>query len=205
MNRKHFGLISGGVLAATIATTGCGGRVDGIEELTADGPNSGAPGLGAESSPRVYFGMTNTIDVERPSAVTFDLAQGSRVEVLVATRDASKLVLDIAHIRRDGPVELLSPVSSDSGFHLTTFEAKGGAHRLRFFPKDRQTIVIHLECKSGEGMCSPAKQPGQSCNIAFPCDDGLACVPVQATSCKGLLLEPGTCALHAGPDGCSIR
>ena len=174
-----------GAIAATsfVAATlfGCGGKTEDAPSL-AGARSLGGFGADANAS-RVYFETTNTVAVDAaPTMATFDLTAGARVEIEIATRDASPLRCELHRVRRDGTTELLSPVHSDSGFHLETFDAASDGTFVLFFPAPRanemrepQTVVVHLACKSAASRCAPAQQPGEACDAVFPCDEGLAC------------------------------
>src|SRR5205807_3114091 len=120
MNRSSFRLLGGFLIASALA--GCGGK---IETVGSEPPASMLGRFGAEGHEvRVYFQTTNEVAIDGvPTVASFDLAAGSRVELEIATRDASTLRCELHRVRRDGTTELLSPVHSDSGFHLETFDA----------------------------------------------------------------------------------
>ena len=190
---------------AALSLIGCGGKTEATPSIARV---RSLGGFGAdEHATRVYFERTNTVALDGEKAIaTFDLNAGSRVEIEIATRDASPLRCEIHRVRRDGTTELLSPVRSDSGFHLETFDAasddtfvvffpatSGSAKRDAHQPTEPQTVVVHLACASAASRCAPAQQPGEACDAVFTCDEGLACFT--GTGYANGYLEEGKCAV----------
>ncbi len=177
MIRRNSGWIAG-VLCTLATATGCGGT-SGDDLFPAKRTPSTLTGFGAASAARVYFGLTNRVNVDgRPTVATFSLSAGSRVELELATRDSTPLVFEIHRVRRDGTTELLNPVHATSGFHLTTIEASSNGTYVLFFPAVDQrdvSAIVHLDCKESAQGCALSRQPGESCTAAFTCDEGLQC------------------------------
>jgi hypothetical protein len=193
--------IPGAMVAASfavLALIGCGGKTEAVP--------SGARvrslgGFGAdEHASRVYFERTNAIAVDGEKTIaTFDLNAGARVEIEIASRDASPLRCEIHRVRRDGTTELLSPIHSASGFHLETFDATSDDTFVVFFPatdlgkREPQTVIVHLACASAASRCAPAQQPGEACDAVFTCDEGLDCNT--GTGHVNGYLEQGRCGI----------
>jgi hypothetical protein len=160
-------------------------------------------GFGAARQARVYFGPTNHLDVDgAPTLATFALTAGSRVELELATRDASPLVFEVHRVRRDGTTELLDPVHAQSGFHITDIEASSDGTFVLYFPAaDARSItaVIHLDCTEAASRCAPTRQPYESCTTSFPCDEGLVCSGDSTKPVPLPYLGVGTCLATSAP------
>jgi len=175
MIRRNSSRIAVGLCLAAMA--GCGGTAP-DDLFPAKHQPTTLVGFGTARAERVYFGPTNHLDVSTPTLATFELTAGSRIELELATRDASPLVFEIHRVRRDGTTELLEPVHSDSGFHLSNIEASSPGMFALYFPANDHrevTAIIHLLCTESASRCAPSRQPFESCTQSFPCDEGLVC------------------------------
>jgi hypothetical protein len=193
MHRMLFGCFA----ALAAAAVGCGGKTGplGLED---EGQHQATPPLAVatdDPTTPVYFGLTNTVFVDKKTVASMELVAASEVELMVVTKDGSPLRYDLYKVWKDGMRELISPIDRRSGFHVTTFVPKlGGRWEIEFpEPKEAHSIVVHLECR--KGRCAEQRQPGEECDPAFPCAPGLACV---ATPGGATPLGPiGTCGSRA--------
>jgi hypothetical protein len=145
---------------------------------------------------RAYVGATNRFAVGgAPVVATFDLLGGARVEVEVATLDASPVRFELWQAHVDGTATLSDPVDAPSGFALDRIEADEDARWVLVFPAatPRAQALVRMDCVGGIRGCAPELQPGESCPAGWSCDVGLACaLPIGAC---GPLAAAGTCII----------
>ena len=200
MIRNHFSSFA--LLSlASLAEVGCSGKPAEPDFIG----RSGAMVVAQFGKPSpLYFNVTNTMSLNAatPSAGSFLLGAGARVQLEAATSDGAPLRLELHRVRRDGTAELLAPVDVASGFYLTTFEATSDGEFVLWFPAPRDAVVaVRLECEGGEGRCSPMRQPGESCAPGYSCDEGLDCLLPYGECDKWIYL--GACTKRADPTDCA--
>jgi hypothetical protein len=201
---KHRALPA--LVAAVCAASGfgCGGRISGVPAAVGEETSTVAALQRGAATGRAYVGATNRFAVgERPVAVTFDLIGGARLELEVATLDASPVRFELWQAHVDGSATLSDPVDAPSGFALDRIAADEDARWVLVFPAatPRAQALVHMDCVGGDSGCTPDRQPGESCPAGWSCDVGLACaLPVGAC---GPLAAAGTCIVP--PADCPIE
>lgn len=191
MIRRNSGLIAAALVV--VAASGCGGKHDDGELFRQRTALSARFG-GLQAQP-VYFNVTNALHLAGPSSLaSFQLVAGARVELEMATEDGKPLRFELHRIRKDGTTEMIAPVDVTSGFYLTHFEASSDGEFALYFPALREpdtTVIVYMGCESGEGRCSPARQPNETCAPGYACDRGLDCI-LPSGSCD-VWIEFGRC------------
>jgi hypothetical protein len=143
---------------------------------------------------RAYVGLTNRFAIGgAPLVATFDVVGGARLELEVATLDASPLRFELWQAHTDGRATLRDPVEAPSGFALDRIEADEDATWVLVFPPATPIAqaLVRMDCVGGIRGCTPERQPGESCPAGWSCDVGLACaLPIGAC---GPLAAAGTC------------
>ena len=162
------------VCAASMAA--CGGELTGEGAISNQEASLSTLESGAAVR-RTYVGVTQDVHTgPAPVVGTFDLLGGADVDMELAAKDGQPLQVELWQVHVDHWATLALTVDDPSGFALHALHATEDSSWLLRFPAGApEDIVVQIDCTGSTNGCTPLLQPGETCPIGWPCDEGLVC------------------------------